>query len=46
MYNVDEEMMPGQIEVCVQIFSPGSIPVPVSVDFTTQPGTAMGENSE
>ena len=44
MYNVDENM--GSVEVCVQIFSPGSIPVPVNVNFDTQDGSAMGENSE
>ena len=46
MYNVNEEMMPGVIEVCVEIRSPGTIPRNVNVDLTTRDGTATGEKTE
>ena len=43
LYNADEEMVPGAVEVCIQIFSSGSIPGDVDVDFSTRDGSAMGE---
>ena len=35
--------MDPEVEVCIQIFSPGSIPGDVDVDFSTRDGSAMGE---
>ena len=43
MYSVDEEMVPGTVEVCVLIFSLGILPLPVNVNFNTADGTATSE---
>ena len=38
-------MVPGQVEVCVEIRSPGTIPNPANVNFVTQDGSATGTNA-
>lgn len=36
------ESMAGQLEICVELLSPGTIPQPVSVQISTADGTATG----
>ena len=40
---MDEEMVPGIVAVCVQIFSQGSLLQSVDVNFNTEDGSATSE---
>ena len=41
-YVADEEMVPGQIRVCVELFSSGPHPTPITVSLSTMDGSATG----